>query len=114
MLVFTLHSTSGELLTLPDPSGGDFDAAGDFDDVISRFASDVPVLASLDPYSSGVLTAEQASRVVAEVDVLLKRIGERVADEQRPGQTRRGLRRLQEMALYASTQRGASLGWTGD
>jgi hypothetical protein len=98
--MFQIESGDGAIVELPDPSGGTFDAAGDFDDFLLGAGSDLPLLGQVDPYGDAHFTSDQARSLVTEVDQLLTRVGERRPPESqgRPGMSRRGLLRLKTMA----------------
>lgn len=74
---------------LPDPSGGTFDAAGDFD----RFLDDrttYPALGSIDPYADVILDRSLLPQLLADVDA--------ATSEAVEGREARGLRRLRVLA----------------
>ncbi|MEV6345869.1 hypothetical protein [Actinoplanes sp. NPDC051851] len=90
---------------LPDPSGGLFDAAGDFDRLLSR-ADPVPgLLGAVDPHGETRFGASRMRALVAEVEVLLTRAAD--------GSERRGVMRLRAMAEYCAEQEG-ELVFAGD
>jgi hypothetical protein len=101
----TLRRGDGQRVTgLPDPSGGTFDAAGDFDSLIE--SSDLPLLGSIDPYGETTLNARQSAALIEEVDSAL--------DNPRPGPEARGLRRLRAMAEMCRTDASLTLCVVGD
>jgi hypothetical protein len=101
----TLWRGDGRRLTgLPDPSGGTFDAAGDFDSLLD--SSDLPVLGSIDPYGETTLNARHAAGLIREVDSVL--------DNPRGGPEARGLRRLRAMAEMCQTDQSLTLRAVGD
>jgi hypothetical protein len=113
--MFQLESGDGAIVELPDPSGGTFDAAGDFDDFLLGAALDL-LFSQVDPYGDVPFTSDQAQSLVAEVDWLLTRVGDRSPHESqgRPGMSWRGLLRLKTMALYCADHPGSRIVWKGD
>jgi len=86
-----LRSEAGEQIrNLVDPSGGTFDAAGDFDRVLSRHDSDLVLLKYVDPYGDTVFNKLQMLDLLADIDVLR-------GDDLQPAEER-GLARLQGIA----------------
>ena len=100
----TLHCDGEQLSGLPDPNGGSFDAAGDFDALIG--SSDLPVIGSLDPYGDATLGAMTMPDLIADVDEALQ--------GSRPGPQFRGLRRLRLMAEMVQTDASLTLHVVGD
>ena len=72
-------------MVLADPSGGMFDAAGDFDRILPAPAEDFPVLAHIGPFGMTVIPSEDLAALARETARLLSQ-----ADE---GPERRGLLR---------------------
>ena len=107
-----LRDESGHLLTgLPDPSGGTFDAAGDFDRLVDshpydRLSSGLPVLASVDPFGDTVMPSGVMGRLIADCVRALA-----LATD---GPERRGLLRLRVLAEECSRRPGSALHWVGD
>lgn len=96
---------------LTDPSGGAFDAAGDFD----RFLDErpfgaaqprLPVLGSVDPYADTEMSPSSMDSLIADVEAALL-----VA---KAGPERRGLLRLQVLAECCAVMPGSTLNWKGD
>jgi hypothetical protein len=84
-----LRTERGEIVrNLSDPSGGTFDAAGDFDRLLTNADG---LLRGVDPYGDTVFNGIQAVELVAEIE----RLG--TADDATPVE-RRGLDRLRVMA----------------
>jgi hypothetical protein len=84
-----LRTERGEIVRdLSDPSGGTFDAAGDFDRLLAR--SD-RLLRYVDPYGNTMFNAFQAADLIGEVDEIMTR------SDLKPIE-RRGLTRLKVMA----------------
>jgi hypothetical protein len=100
----TLQRDGKRLSGLPDPNGGSFDAAGDFDELVG--ASDLPILGTLDPYGDVTLGAMMMAELIADVDQALQR--------SRPGPQLRGLRRLRVMAEMVQTDASLTLHAVGD
>ncbi|KQP84110.1 hypothetical protein ASF35_04010 [Aeromicrobium sp. Leaf291] len=107
-----LRDETGDVVAgLPDPSGGIFDAAGDFDRFIDRYpyneAKDgLPVLESLDPYGTTVTPSGVMAKVISECV--------RATALATDGPERRGLLRLRTLAEECSRRPGSALHWIGD
>jgi hypothetical protein len=106
MGVHVVLEVDGRAVTLDDPSGGTFSAAGDFDRLLPVRDAAFPVLSRVDPYGDAAIHRSDLAGLVSEVSVLL----DRAAD----GPERRGLIRLQALALAGQGQHGAELRFTGD
>jgi hypothetical protein len=91
-------------LALPDPTGGTFDAAGDFDRLLGH-SSASPVWSSIDTEGDTWLDAVQADQLISELSELIA--------QARPGPEERGLRRLSYLCERASTE-GLTLRCVGD
>jgi hypothetical protein len=91
---------------LPDPTGGSFDSAGDFDRLIERRDTACPVLGSVDPYGETRLVWAEMGPLIQEIDRLLV--------QARPGPEEHGLTRLRVLALHCSEQPDAELVFIGD
>jgi hypothetical protein len=91
---------------LADPSGGTFDAAGDFDRLLPVTEGAFPVLGRIDPYGDVMVLDVDLAALASEADRLLER-----ADH---GPERRGLLRLRAMALEGQGEPGAELWFVGD
>jgi len=101
----TLHRRDGERVSgLPDPNGGAFDAAGDFDALID--SPDLPILGSFDPYGDATLGAMTMADLIADVDNALATTC--------PGPQLRGLRRLRVMAEMVQADGSLTLHVLGD
>jgi hypothetical protein len=83
---------------LPDPDGGSFDAAGDFDRLVPPTGHTLALLGRVDPHGETCLGYVEMERLVAEIDLLL--------GEAMPGPECRGLMRLRVMALRCAQQHG--------
>ena len=88
---------------LPDPSGGTFDAAGDFDRLLGL--PDGTSFSRIDPYSDTSFTAEELSELLAAISHHLA--------FDLSGTERRGLLRLEAMAI-AARRSGGSVKILGD
>src|SRR4051794_24797634 len=86
---------------LPDPNGGPFDAAGDFDRLMSRGNPALPLLGGVDPHGETRLGASQMEPLVAEIAALLTQAAS--------GAEYRGLIRLHTMALRCAQDEGELL-----
>jgi hypothetical protein len=96
----------GQVLVLTDPSGGTFDAAGDFDRLLPVPEDAFPVLARVEPYSDVVISGTDLMALASEVAQLFK-----LADT---GPERRGLLRLRALAVAGQDEPGAELRFAGD
>lgn len=107
-----LRDEAGRVLTrLPDPSGGTFDAAGDFDRFVDSYPYDrvpggLPVLASVDPVGDTVMPSGVMARLIADCVQALA-----LATD---GPERRGLLRLRVLAEECSRRPDTALHWVGD
>lgn len=90
---------------LPDPAGGTFDAAGDFDSLVGA-DDDLPVWSSVDPYDDVTLTTPECGQLLGELSALSTRA--------RPGTERRGLDRLRVLAERCSQDESLVLVFVGD
>jgi hypothetical protein len=110
-----VYSTDGERVKLPDPSGGEADAAGDFDDLLWRYRAELRVLAKTDPDAHVDFTSEEVAAMQVELEYLLEREAELPQGvEARHGAARRGLMRLREMARWCAAHEGCRIAWRGD
>lgn len=100
-VVVTLQTYDGAVVTrIPDPNGGTFDAAGDFDDLLE--APDIlPTLGILDPYGDTFLGAVYRRSLIADVDIALPYCS---------GSAWRGLRRLRVVAEMCPTDPSLRIG----
>jgi hypothetical protein len=101
---FTLE-IEGRVVTVPDPSGGECNAAGDFDRLLPVRA-DLPMLHRVAVYDDVQFMQSDMAAIVDEAGQLLDRAKE--------GRERRGLLRLQALALHGSQVAGAVLRARGD
>jgi hypothetical protein len=83
---------------LPDPAGGYFDAAGDFDRLVFHENSALGLLGRLDPYGETRFDASQMQQLVVDVELLLTLA--------KAGAEHRGLIRLRSMAERCAEQHG--------
>ena len=90
---------------LPDPEGGFFDGAGDFDRLISHGSPALRLLGRVDPHGETCLGPGQMGQLVAEVELLLT--------EAMVGAEHRGLMRLRTMAVRCAEEHG-ELVFVGD
>lgn len=102
-----LRDDSGRRVVLPDPAGGHFNAAGDFDRLVPDEAAELALLGSVDPYDDhAVYTRDVMTDLIAEVDLLLP--------VSRAGAERRGLVRLRVLATECLNMPGSVLVFVGD
>lgn len=115
-VVFQLFSSQGKQVTLPDPSSGTFDAAGDFDGVLRWTDDPLEVLGRVDPYDDVEFSTVDGEGMVSDIDVLLQRHAERNGPTPRGDRAsaRRGLLRLREMAAYLGSHPGSTIKAIGD
>lgn len=104
-VVATLLSESGEVRGLPDPNGGTFDAAGDFDRLLGK-RDGLPLWSSIDAYGT---TAMEPIQMPAFVEELA-----RIRPEARDGSEARGLDRLRVLATECQGNPTARLVFDGD
>jgi hypothetical protein len=74
---FVLFSAEGKEMTMPDPSGGTFDAAGDFDGILVWTDEPLEVLGRVDVYGDVEFSTVDAEAMVRDIDLLLRRHAER-------------------------------------
>ena len=103
-VVVTLE-INGQVVSLPDPSGGEFNAAGDFDRLLP-FSPDLLLLSRIDPYGDVEFGSSDMAAIRDEVGSLVALA--------RDGPERRGLLRLQTLAAHGSRIRGSVLHSVGD
>jgi hypothetical protein len=61
-LVAQVRDADGRRVALDDPSGGRFDAAGDFDRLIPARSTHLPLLSSPDPYGEWLVPFDRLTR----------------------------------------------------
>jgi hypothetical protein len=83
---------------LPDPAGGFFDAAGDFDRLVFHGNPALRLLGRLDPHSETRFGTGQMQQLVADVELLLTLA--------KAGAEHHGLMRLRSMAERCAEQHG--------
>lgn len=114
-IVVELRRTSGEVIRgLPDPAGGTFDAAGDFDrllpqaPVLHRVVPDRPyaLLDSIDPYGETIFGSENMVGLIADID--------EACQYDLTARERRGIERLRVMATRCSESDGLIVVFLGD
>jgi len=96
----------GQPLILADPSGGTFEAAGDFDRLLPASAANFPVLARVDPFGRTVISGADLAALAHEAGELLGQAVE--------GPEGRGLLRLRALALAGQDDPGAEMCLLGD
>lgn len=99
------------MIGLPDPSGGTFDAAGDFDRFLDQppygqVPDGIPVLESLDPFGETVMPSGVMARLIADCT--------RALTVAKRGAEHRGLLRLRNLSEECSKRPGSALHWIGD
>jgi len=105
-LVAEVRGADGQRVTLDDPSGGTFDAAGDFDRLIPADSPDLPALSALDPYGEWTVPFDRLSDLAAEVASVRR--------DARPGPEEHGLDRLSALISACLTQEDLVVVFAGD
>jgi hypothetical protein len=103
-VVVTLE-VNGQVVSLSDPSGGEFNAAGDFDRLLP-FSPDLPLLGRIDPNGQVEFGSSDMAAIRDEVGSLVALAWE--------GPEQRGLMRLQALAAHGSRIPGSVLHSLGD
>jgi hypothetical protein len=88
-----------------DPSGGTFDAAGDFDRLLDRVPGAV-TWSSIDPYGTTTFSRSQAMALLQELPT--------ISEHAREGPEQRGLARLAVLAALCDSDEVMSLRFLGD
>jgi hypothetical protein len=103
----------GRAVTVPDPAGGTFDAAGDFDRLLpmrgplpAEPSSLLPVLSRVNPDGGVEFNSEDMAAIVEETVSL--------QGKAKPGPESRGLARLRALAEYGQHLPNAVLRVLGD
>jgi hypothetical protein len=91
---------------LPDPSGGTFNAAGDFDSLIPFAESKFSVLSKVDPYGDTQVARSDLAALRAEIDLLVKEVS--------GSAERHGLLRLRALVDAARDEPAGVLRFIGD
>ena len=104
-VVATLLSGAGAVRGLPDPNGGTFDAAGDFDRLLGERGG-LPLWSSIDADATTVLESSQMPAFVEEIA--------RIRAEANDGSEARGLDRLCVLAAKCQSDPTAQLVFDGD
>lgn len=99
-----LLDASHKVIRLPDPSGGTFDAAGDFDRFFVWGSS--PVLGRVSTEGTTEMAPSEMRSLIEEVDGLVPASND--------GPERRGLLRLKALAEVCSDRPGTRLMFYGD
>jgi len=96
---------NGQVVVLTDPSGGEFNAAGDFDRLLP-FSPNLLLLSRIDPYGDVEFGSSDMPAIHDEAEGLVGLA--------REGPERRGLLRLQVLAAHGSRIPGSVLRFLGD
>ena len=97
---------------LPDPSGGTFDAAGDFDRFVNESYIglgqdlDLSTLGKIDPYADTEMHPDHMAALLEDIAQVLPRA--------KAGPELRGLLRLQVMAKACAADPDSAMVWIGD
>jgi hypothetical protein len=105
-LVAEARDTVGHRATVPDPSGGFFDAAGDFDRLVPADSPALPMLSRVDPYADWAVPLDRLPDLAAEVSI--------IRGDARPGPEERGLDRLAALIEACLATPGLTLVFVGD
>jgi hypothetical protein len=105
-LVAEARDADGHRVALDDPSGGSFDAAGDFDRLIPADDAALPMLSGIDPYAIWTVPADRLPALASEVSSA--RAGAR------PGHEERGMNRLAALIEACLGDPGLTLVLVGD
>jgi hypothetical protein len=97
---------AGRAVTVPDPSGGTCNAAGDFDRLIPVDPKTYPTLSRIDPWAYVTFDAEDMAAMLPEIEQLLA-----IAQQ---GPERRGLLRLRALAEHGQHHPTSRLVIRGD
>ena len=100
--------SQGRVVALPDPAGGQFDAAGNFDRLLPmenqlpmRQSPNLPLLSRIEAYVGVEFTSDEMVAVAEEAATLF--------DIAKPGPETRGLERLRSLAEHGAQIPGAVL-----
>ncbi|MBC7373454.1 MAG: hypothetical protein H7323_05635 [Frankiales bacterium] len=92
---------------MPDPAGGTFDAAGDFDRLlVDSPVVRLPVWSSIDPHGVVDLSADGAERLLVELATVILTA--------EPGAEQNGLRRLSALCQECARHPALTLRFIGD
>jgi hypothetical protein len=93
-----LQAAGERVQQLPDPAGGFFDAAGDFDRLVSERNPVLALLGQVDPHGETHFGGHHMRQLIADVELLLV--------EAKAGAEHRGLIRLRAMAVRCADEHG--------
>jgi hypothetical protein len=96
----------GQVITLADPSGGTFTAAGDFGRLLPVSGKSFPVLARVDLHGDAIVLSSDMAALASELALLLA--------QAKQGPERRGLLRLQALVRAGQAEPDAVLRFSGD
>ena len=65
-----VDANGGQVRGLPDPAGGTFDAAGDFDRLLSEPVRQLRTLCDVDLYGSTAFTRVHMDDIVSDIEIL--------------------------------------------
>ena len=101
-----VDANGGQVRGLPDPAGGTFDAAGDFDRLLSEPVRQLRTSCDVDLYGSTAFTRVHMDDIVSDIEIL-ETAGVSSIE-------RRGLERLRVLAESCRDGRGVSITFRGD
>ncbi len=111
-VVITLE-VDGRVVTLPDPAGGIFNAAGDFDrllpletQLLGSISVELPTLRRIDPHGEVVFGPADMEAIASEAPALMAHAKE--------GAEQRGIDRLRALAERGIREPGSVLRAVGD
>jgi hypothetical protein len=106
VVTYLIDESGTKLRDFPDPIGGRFDSAGDFDRLLTVLDPALTLWPTLDPYADSVLGSDRMSELLADLN--------RVAEHARYEIERRGLNRLRVLAERCANDPSLSLLFEGD
>ncbi len=101
-----VRDDAGQRMAFPDPAGGTFDAAGDFDRIIPAADASLPGLSAVDPYADWTVPGDRLVQLASEVTAL--------RSQARPGSEQRGVDRLAVLIGACLEHQDLTLVFIGD
>lgn len=106
IVVLSKENEGHQLGRLPDPAGGTFDAAGDFDRLLSLTEDGYPQWSTIEPHTTTVMASCAMPALLDDLSALRHLAGN--------SHERRGLARLVIMAEQCRERSNLSLWFVGD
>jgi hypothetical protein len=100
------RDVAGRRVSFDDPSGGTFDAAGDFDRLIPANNLALPTLSAVDPDAVEPVPVDRLPELALEVEA--------IRGDARPGPEQRGLDRLAVLISECGARADLTLVFVGD